>query len=237
MPRAQPIPPVDRGDTAGAPRRSPADTGAPRRSPADTGAPQRSSAEARPSARHRILAAARTLLEGGTGSTEFSIDAVAREAGVTRMTVYYQFGGKPGLLEALYDDIAARGEIAERLPPAFQQPTLETSIDALVAAFTHLWASERTIIRRIRHIGALDPELAESHGARDQRRLEALRAIFARWNVGGAGRRATAARERTAELIHALTSFEVYDVLASEGRSEVEITKDLQLLARAAAGL
>jgi AcrR family transcriptional regulator len=174
-------------------------------------------------------------LEAG-GSAEFSIDAVAREAGVTRMTVYYQFGGKPGLLEAIYDDIAVRGEIGERLPLAFQQPTLEASIDALVAAFAYFWASERSIIRRIRHIGALDPELAQSHGSRDQRRLEALSAVFTRWSTGRS-QRATARAKRKAELIYALTSFEVYDVLASQGRSEAEITKDLQHLARAAAGL
>jgi AcrR family transcriptional regulator len=214
----------------------PKSTAAPQPLPPGTGARGRARADGKPSARDRILAAARSLLEGAVGSAEFSIDAVAREAGVTRMTVYYQFGGKPGLLEAIYDDIAARGEIGERLPLAFQQSTLEASIDALVAAFAHFWASERTIIRRIRHIGALDPELAQSHGSRDQRRLEALRAVFARWNPAG-GRRAATTTERKAELIYALTSFEVYDVLASQGRSEREITKDLQHLARAAAGL
>ncbi len=231
MPKAKSKPPVDRPATK-APGRTA--TKAPGRVAANAAA--RSSADAKPSARDRILAAARSLLEGAGGSAEFNIDAVARQAGVTRMTVYYQFGGKPGLLEAIYDDIAARGEIGERLPLAFQQPTLEASIDVLVAAFAHFWASERTIIRRIRHIGALDPELAQSHGSRDRRRLETLRAVFARWSTGG-GRRAAAIAERKAELIYALTSFEVYDVLASEGRSETEITKDLQYLALAAAGI
>ena len=33
-----------------------------------------------------------------------AIDAVARQAGVARMTVYYQFESKKGLLEALLDD-------------------------------------------------------------------------------------------------------------------------------------
>ena len=61
--------------------------------------------------RARILAAARELLAASDGLTGFSIEAVARQADVARMTVYYQFGSKPGLLEALFDDLAARGQI------------------------------------------------------------------------------------------------------------------------------
>ena len=56
--------------------------------------------------RARVLAAARDQL---AKETSFSIDAVARRADVARMTVYYQFGSKRGLLEALFDLLAARG--------------------------------------------------------------------------------------------------------------------------------
>src|SRR3979411_870604 len=68
--------------------------------------------------RARLLDAARRLLgqEGGSGS--FSIDAVAREADVARMTVYHQFTSKLGLLEALFDDLAHRGGL-ERMPAVF----------------------------------------------------------------------------------------------------------------------
>ena len=47
--------------------------------------------------RSRILNAARSQLEE---EASFSIDAVARRADVARMTVYYQFGSRRGLLEA-----------------------------------------------------------------------------------------------------------------------------------------
>ncbi len=43
----------------------------------------------------------------------FTVDAVAREAGVARMTVYYQFGSKAGLLEAIFDSLAVRGGAEE----------------------------------------------------------------------------------------------------------------------------
>ena len=55
--------------------------------------------------RERTLASARTLLLSEDFS-EFSMEAVARQAGVIRPTLYYQFKSKAGLLEA----VAAGGE-------------------------------------------------------------------------------------------------------------------------------
>src|SRR2546425_469397 len=60
--------------------------------------------------RSRILNAAREQLEE---EASFSIDAVARRADVARMTVYYQFGSRRGLLEAL-GDLLCVGRIFER---------------------------------------------------------------------------------------------------------------------------
>src|SRR2546422_6186455 len=59
--------------------------------------------------RARILKAARALLVA-RGNTDFSIEAVARRARVTRATVYQRFGSRPNLLEALFDDLARRSE-------------------------------------------------------------------------------------------------------------------------------
>ena len=53
--------------------------------------------------RARIVASARTVLLRGDG---FSLDAVAREAGVARLTIYDRFGNRDVLLEAVFDDLA-----------------------------------------------------------------------------------------------------------------------------------
>src|SRR5579872_2046609 len=58
--------------------------------------------------RLRIVAAAGKLLRA-KGAAGFSLDAVARKAHVTRLTVYNQFGSRRRLLEAVFDDHAARG--------------------------------------------------------------------------------------------------------------------------------
>ena len=63
--------------------------------------------------RERIVLAARALLEADDDEP-FSIDAVARRAGVARMTVYNQFGSKTGLLEALFD-LGVRGARALKI--------------------------------------------------------------------------------------------------------------------------
>src|SRR5262249_819910 len=107
--------------------------------------------------RARILAAARELLMAPEGFAGFSIDAVARQADVARMTVYYQFGSKIGLLEALSDDLAARGEM-ERLPEAFQQPDPLDALMLFIALFGHFWASDRLVTRRLRGLATVDPD-------------------------------------------------------------------------------
>ena len=56
--------------------------------------------------RARVIAAARELLVSAEPG-RFSIDAVAQRADVSRATVYYQFGSKLGLLEALFDSVGA----------------------------------------------------------------------------------------------------------------------------------
>lgn len=129
--------------------------------------------------RARILAAARELLSAEAGVAGFTIDAVARQAGVARMTVYYQFGSKRGLLEALFDDLANRSLVA-RLIPALQTPEPLAALRGLVEAFAGFWAAERVVMRRVRSLAALDPEVEEGVRARDERRRAHLQRILAR---------------------------------------------------------
>src|SRR5256885_16000467 len=63
--------------------------------------------------RGRVLAAARRLLADPAGLSDFSMEGVARRADVARMTIYYQFGSRRGLLEAPFDDLPPRGKIGQ----------------------------------------------------------------------------------------------------------------------------
>src|SRR3981189_3246575 len=97
--------------------------------------------------RERILVAARELLEA-EDAEPFSIDAVARRAGVARMTVYNQFASKAGLLEAIFDHLAARGEF-DRMAEVFQQRDPLAALDAFVALFGRFWTAKRHAHRRL----------------------------------------------------------------------------------------
>src|SRR5260370_23963971 len=61
--------------------------------------------------RDRVIEAAAGLLRADASIASFSLDAVAKAAGVTRLTVYHQFGSRRGLLEAGFDDIPRRGRL------------------------------------------------------------------------------------------------------------------------------
>jgi AcrR family transcriptional regulator len=185
--------------------------------------------------RSRIIAAARELLASEGGFADFTIDAVARQAGVARMTVYYQYRSKVGVLEALCDSLAARGQI-ERLGAAFGQPDPFAALAALITVFVGFWASDRLVIRRVRALVALDPDFAQVVQARDERRREGLRVIVGRLTAAH-GRPGPEALNETIDVLHTLTSFETFDALAGQGRSPEEVAALLQRLARAVLGL
>ncbi len=182
--------------------------------------------------RGRIVAAARELLADASGPPSFTVDAVARQAGVARMTVYYQFQSKQGVLEAVFDDLANRG-LMPHLRPVFHEPDPERALDGLIAAFAAFWDSDRIVIRRARALAALDAEIAESLRARDELRRGHLRKILGR--MEGQQRSAPANTQTSAlDILHMLTSFETFDALLKDGRSLADTTRIVRQLAAAA---
>jgi len=169
--------------------------------------------EARSSAtretRSRVLEAARTLLSRPGGAT-FTIDAVAELADVARMTVYHQFGSKPGLIAALSDDLASRGGIG-RLPEAFMAPDPMAGLEILIHVFMHLWESERLVVQRLRALSALDPDFTD-HEDRNQRRRHAITVLLRRLSPPPRD------IDDKADLLTAMTSFESYETLIASGR-------------------
>jgi AcrR family transcriptional regulator len=174
--------------------------------------------------RARILAAARDQLEEGTS---FSIDAVARRADVARMTVYYQFSSRRRLLEALFDLLAARGGL-QQLPTAFQQSDPKVALERLIEIFARFWSSDRVVLRRLRAMAALDPELDQVLRERSEGLRSALRVILSRPPARGAQ------VAETVDLLFALISFENFDLLSGPDRTPEEVAP---LIKRAAAAI
>lgn len=184
--------------------------------------------------RGRILEAARSLL-AGDGYAEFTVETVAREADVSRATVYYQFGSKAGLLEALFDDLAVRGRMTD-LAGAFQEPEPLAALDRFIAVVVRFYASDRILLRRLRGLAAVDPDFASGIRGRDKRRRKGLTVLLGRI-AAEHGRPPEDDLGRALDVLHTLTSFETFDNLARPGRKAAEVVEIVARLARAGLGL
>src|SRR5579863_3997609 len=185
--------------------------------------------------RIRIIAAARELLIASEGFTGFSMDAVARQAEVARMTVYHQFGSKVGLLEALSDSLAAHGGM-EHLANAFRRPEPLEALDEYVTVFGHFWNADRLVTRRLRALAALDQDFEQVVHARDERRRQGLRVLVGRI-AEKYGRPVPELFDETVNVLYTLLSFENFDTLSGPARGIEEVTPIVRQLARAVLGL
>lgn len=186
--------------------------------------------------RARIVAAAHDLLSAAQGPAGFSVDAIARKAGVARMTVYYQFGSKSGLMEALFDSLASHGRIGEGLATAFSREDSIETLDGVIEAFSRFWASDRLIIRRLHGLAVLDPEIEQGERTRNERRRDALRTAVGRV-AKEHGRPTAEAQDEAIDILHTLTSFETFDILAGSTREIEDVTPLIARLARTVIGL
>ncbi|HEV8049161.1 MAG TPA: helix-turn-helix domain-containing protein [Thermoplasmata archaeon] len=177
------------------------------------------------STRSRILEAARSLIAGKGDLAGFSMEAVAVQAGVSRMTVYNQFESQPHLLEAVADALAERGGM-HRLAGAFLAPRLEDAVGVFVSTFVGFWASDRVLLRRLRAMGVLVPSVYRKVRERDAWRREAARNLLARFGDRVSTR---VARDPAwaADLLATLTSFEVFDMLCDETHPPDELARSI----------
>jgi AcrR family transcriptional regulator len=181
--------------------------------------------------RARILAAARDLLMSHDDYARFSIEAVAHQADVARMTVYHQFGSKIGLLEALCDSLAASGGM-EYLATAFRQPDPLEALNQFLLVFGRFWEADRLVTRKLRALAALDPDFEQVIRARDAWRRQGISVITQRL-VEQQGLLPETAREEVVEVLFTLSSFETFDTLAGLTRSTEEVASLVARLARA----
>jgi len=182
--------------------------------------------------RARILNAARALLMASEGFSTFSIDQVARQADVARMTVYHQFGSKRGLLEALCDALAASGGM-DQLATAFRKPDPLGALHEYLLVFSRFWDADRLVTRRLRALAALDPDFEQVIRARDERRRHGVRVITQRL-VEQQALVPGAPSEEIVDMLFTLSSFETFDTLAGPTRSLQEVAPQIWHLARAA---
>ncbi len=175
--------------------------------------------------RRRVLDAARSLLAEARAYTAFTVDAVAKRADVSRATIYYQFDSKTGLLEALCDDLAEAGRM-HGLAAAFTTSDSTEALRRFVAAFNTFWAVGRPVMRRLRALSALDPEVGAVITGRDERRRAGLEVLVKRVPDD----RLTVPPDRAVTMLFTLTSFETFEALAYPDRTSEEVMHEILLL-------
>jgi AcrR family transcriptional regulator len=182
--------------------------------------------------RERIIQAARDLLEDDAAEG-FSIDAVARRAGVARMTVYNQFESKAGLLEALFDSLAQRGALAG-MAEIFKVPDTLEALDQYVAIFGRFWTTNRRAHRRLRAAALHDDELAAAIDSRNDRRRRGVAEIVRRL---GESAKPVVSRDDVVNVVFVLLSFDTFDALAGPDRTPDDVVPIARQLIRGVLGL
>jgi AcrR family transcriptional regulator len=181
--------------------------------------------------RRRVIGAARCLLAEAGSYRAFTVDAVAKKADVAKATVYYQFGSKTGVLEAVCDALAEAGGMSG-LATAFTDPDPIAALRTFVETFGRFWDADRSAMRRLRALAALDPEVGAVISARDERRRIGLGVLAGRLTED----RTPARRIDPADLtrvLYVLTSFETFDALAPPDAALTSVTEDVTNLAEA----
>lgn len=108
--------------------------------------------------RDAILAAAKTVA-AAHGLASLTIEAVADEAGVSRLTIYNHFESKPGLLEALAWTLFASADIA-RIRDARLHPDLDVALTSFLAENAQFFATIGSQGRTVLTAALGDPDLA-----------------------------------------------------------------------------
>ncbi|HYC80920.1 MAG TPA: TetR/AcrR family transcriptional regulator [Solirubrobacterales bacterium] len=91
---------------------------------------RRTQAERSEATRGALMTAARRLF-AAHGYDEVSAEEIVRAAGVTRGALYHHFGGKPKLLDAVYDQLER--EVTERIARVVLGSELESPLEAMRA--------------------------------------------------------------------------------------------------------
>ncbi len=190
--------------------------------------------EASDRTRGAVLSAARELLETG-GARDLTMEALAKASGVTRQTIHNLFGTRTGVLEALFDRIAADAGMM-RMREVMTSGDAESMLAAFVEVFVGFWGKDRLLLKRIHGIAAIDSEFGRAVEARNQRRMMAASRVIERIHAGMRGIE-IGEREKKIAILVALTSFEFFDALAESGGSAEAAGRWIYPLVKKAVGI
>jgi AcrR family transcriptional regulator len=174
-------------------------------------------AQARRNQQAILDAARRQFLEGGYAAT--TIAAIAGEAGVSVETIYKAFGGKPGLVRAIYQ----RGLTGREAVPAFQRADAmrerETDPRAIMRNWAALTSEVSAVVspieRLVRAAAASDHDIAALLRAHNDTRERRAR-HHARFLRRRGYLREDVSLAQATDILWTCTSDELYDLMVTQ---------------------
>jgi AcrR family transcriptional regulator len=173
---------------------------------------RRAAARAR---QQRILDVARRLMERD-GYEATTVAAIAAECAVSPETIYKSFGGKPGLVRALFEKaLEGAGPVpAETRSDALRDTDPETLVAGWARLATEVAPGGTAIMVLVRAAAASDRRMAELYDEMDTRRLcrmqDNARALDA---IGGVRDGITV--EEAGDVLFTVSSPEMYELLVT----------------------
>lgn len=158
-----------------------------------------------PERREQILDATKAIV-GERGFHGVSIDAVAREAGITRPVVYSHFDDLPGLLRALIDREAARAleQLLVLLPERGDEKRPDVLLAGTLRAFLEAVRADPVTWRLVLMPPEGTPAALQEQVARTRRTVTEQLARIAPQALEAAGREAPPDPELTALTLQAI---------------------------------
>ncbi len=169
--------------------------------------------------RRSILTAARRhLIE--TGYHRLSLEDVAAEAKVTRVTIYRHFDSKLGLLDAIAEDLAHQADLVAGMHKAATVADPVAAFTAMVSELCRFWSTDPAVFRRLLSLSAVDPEAGHVIANREAWRYDQVSTFVQR--LAHADRlRAPFDLQQATAVVGSVTSFPACDEVATRLRADL----------------
>jgi AcrR family transcriptional regulator len=162
--------------------------------------------------RRAIIDAGRQLL-ATLDWQQFTLEAVAGRAGVTRVTVYNQVHSKRGLLDAVLTDLTERAGMDQLLTATQDMKTVDARA-FIVDQTCRFWHAERAVLRPLFGLAAVDRDIAANLSQRERWRGKQIERLLDRLAEEEPLGTDLPRPAMLAGMI-AMTSFPTYDALGS----------------------
>jgi AcrR family transcriptional regulator len=179
-----------------------------------------------------VVESARQLLD--RAGSHLTVEEVARAAGVSRRSIYYQFGSRRGVIAAVLEDLARRTGYSH----ANRMFALHDPLDGLrtgLRGLSHAWSDGREAFRHILALGAIDPEVGDIVARFEAQRHAAIARLTSRL-AGGRRLSDNLTAAEAAAALRAFTAFPFFDLFRGESSARTATDRFERIVTRAVVG-